>query len=459
MKNTKKIVGIMLALVMVIGLAVTAFASGTGTVTVTNATKGNTYKIYKVFDANGNGTSIVYTLVSGKTTAPAGFTVDAATNTVTYTGTSTSAELTADDIAAIAEYVKNDTAVATVTATGETVEFTNLPNGYYYITTTTGTAVTVTSTNPDASVTDKNDGPVLDKVITAVTDGSVNADGKNALAEVGTTVSFKATAQVKNGAVGYVFHDTMSAGLAYNADSLSVKVDGTEVAAENYDKTTAEGETITLTFTDAWIKTQVGKTIEITYTATVTSDALSQTAATNTATLDYGHNGYTNTTTEKTTSVYNAKFTVTKTDNENQPLAGAGFVITKTEGDKTLYYAKNGNDVSWVENIADATELKTTDAENGNIITFTGLANGTYTLTEKTVPDGYTKAADSTFTVAENDYTAANLEQAVTVVNNAGSLLPSTGGIGTTIFYVVGSVLLIGAAVLLITKKRMSTAK
>ncbi len=459
MKNTKKIVGIMLALVMVIGLAVTAFAAGTGTVTVTNATKDNVYKIYKVFDANGNGESIVYTLVSGKTTVPAGFTLDDATKNVTYSGTSTSADLTPEDIAAIAEYVKNDTAVQTVTATGDTVEFTNLPNGYYYITTTTGTAVTITSTNPDASVTDKNEGPVLDKVITAVTDGSVDADGKKALAQVGTTVSFQSTVEVKTGAVGYVFHDTMSAGLAYNADSLSVKVDDAEVAAENYNKTTAAGETITLAFTDSWIKDQVGKTINITYTATVTSDALSQTAATNTVKLDYGHDGHINTLPEKSVSIYNAKFTVTKTDNENQPLAGAGFVITKTEGDKTLYYAKNGNDVSWVENIADATELKTTDAENGNVLTFTGLANGTYTLTEKTVPDGYTKAADSTFTVAENDYTATNLEQAVTVVNNAGSLLPSTGGIGTTIFYVVGSVLLIGAAVLLITKKRMSTAK
>lgn len=459
MKNTKKIVGIMLAVVMVIGLAITAFAAGTGTITVTNATKGNTYKVYKVFDANGNGTNIVYTLVSGKTAAPAGFTVDDATNTVTYTGTSTTQDLTPEDIEAIAEYVKNDTAVATVEATGDTVEFKDLPNGYYYITTTTGTAVTITSTNPDASVTDKNDGPVLDKVITAVTDGSLDGDGKNALAEVGTTVSFKATVEVKNGAVGYVFHDKMSEGLSYNADSLSVKVDNAEVAAENYSKTTAADDTITLTFTDAWIKTQVGKTIEITYNATVTSDALTTNAATNTATLDYGHNGYTNTTPEKTTEVYNAKFTVTKTDKDGKALAGAGFVISKTVDDKTLYYAKNDNGVSWVENIADATELKTTDAENGNILTFTGLANGEYTLVEKTVPDGYTKAADSTFTVAENDYTAANLEQAATVVNNAGSLLPSTGGIGTTIFYVVGSVLLIGAAVLLITKKRMSTAK
>ncbi len=459
MKHAKTLVSMMLALVMVLSLAVTVFAAGTGTITINNATTGNTYKVYKVFDANGNGTNIVYTLVNGKTTAPAGFTVDAATKNVTYTGSSTTADLTAEDIAAIAGYVTEADLVKTVEATGDTVTVEGLPNGYYYITTTTGTAVTITSTNPDAEVNDKNDAPVLEKKITAVANGSVDTDGKKALAEVGATVSFTATVEVKNGAVGYVFHDKMSEGLAYNADSLSVQVDGTEVAAANYNKTTAEGDTITLTFADEWIQTQVGKTVTVTYTATVTSDALTETAATNTAKVDYGHNGYTNTTPEKTTEVYNAKFTLTKTDNENQPLAGAGFVIAKTVGDKTLYYANNGTAVSWVEDIANATELKTTDAENGNVLTFAGLADGTYTLIESTVPDGYNKAADTTFTVNAHNYEKANLEQAATVVNNPGSLLPSTGGVGTTIFYAVGSVLLVGAAVLLITKKRMSTAK
>lgn len=456
MKQAKKIVGIMLALVMVLSLSATVFAAGTGTITINNTTAGNTYKVYKVFDANGNGTNIVYTLVNGKTTAPAGFTADAATKVVTYNGGASVTDLSADDIAAIAGYVTEDDLVKEATATGETTEITDLSNGYYYITTTTGTAVTITSTNPNATVDDKNDAPVLDKTITGVTDGSISDEGKKALAEVGTTVSFTATIQVKNGAVGYVFHDTMSAGLEYNTDSLSVKVDGADA---QYTSTTAEGDTITLTFDNDWLKTVVDKTITITYTATVTSDALNQNAATNTATLDYGHNGYTNTTTEKTTEVYNAKFTVTKTDNDNQPLAGAGFVISKTDAGKTVYYAKNGNDVSWVEDVAEAAVLTTTDAENGNVLTFTGLADGTYTLTETVVPDGYTKADDTTFTVNAGDYTQSNLVKAATVVNNPGSLMPSTGGIGTTIFYVVGSVLLIGAAVLLITKKRMGTAK
>ena len=110
--------------------------------------------------------------------------------------------------------------------------------------------------------------------------------------------------------------------------------------------------------------------------------------------------------------------------------------------------------VSWVTDIADATEY-TSDAE-GKVTAFTGLANGEYTLIENTVPAGYNKAADVNFTVAANTYEAENLEQNATVVNQVGSTLPSTGGMGTTIFYILGGLLTVGALVLLVTKKRMT---
>ena len=73
-----------------------------------------------------------------------------------------------------------------------------------------------------------------------------------------------------------------------------------------------------------------------------------------------------------------------------------------------------------------------------------------------TVPSGYNKAADSTFTIAKDNYTAANLEQTAEVENNSGSELPSIGGIGTTMFYVIGAILVIGAGVVLVTRRRMS---
>jgi LPXTG-motif cell wall-anchored protein len=141
-------------------------------------------------------------------------------------------------------------------------------------------------------------------------------------------------------------------------------------------------------------------------------------------------------------------------------LAGAGFVIqnsqnkyykltTETTGGVTT------NVVEWVDSIDDATEY-TSDAD-GKVTAFTGLANGTYTLIEKTVPKGYNKAADSTFTIVEKDYTAGNLEQATEVVNNGGAELPSTGGSGTTMLYIIGAILLVGAGILLVTRRRMNS--
>jgi len=454
MKKMRKIFALLIAMVMVLGMSTMVFAAGTGSITITppdgvDTTQTITYKIYKVFDADGNGTAISYKLVSGKTAAPAGFTVDGAGN-VSYSGTGTDGQLTQTDIDAIAAYVANDVPVATVTSTGGAAAVAeNLPNGYYYITTTTGTVVTIDSTNPSAQVEDKNIVPGVDKKITGAS--SYDTDGKKALAQVGTVVDYKAEITVGKGQKGYVFKDTMGAGLAYVADSLSVK--GMTVDTD-YTYTLAvsgSGQNITVTFNDDAINDLAQNSkITVTYKATVTSDALTVNAAKNTATISYGNNSEF-TSEPSVTEVYNAKFTVTKKDGNGEALKGAGFVIANAEG---KYYAIANGVVSWVDSIDAATEY--TSDEQGAVTAFTGLANGTYTLIEKTVPSGYNKAADSTFTVKEHDYTAANLEQTAEVTNNSGSELPSTGGIGTTIFYIVGAILVIGAGVVLVTRRRMN---
>ncbi|MCI6733099.1 MAG: isopeptide-forming domain-containing fimbrial protein [Lachnospiraceae bacterium] len=505
MKHVKKIMALVLSMVMVLAMgSLTAFAEGTGSITIIppgdiDSETTNTYQIYKVFDAAGNGTNISYKVMESKNgalpvvpeTETNTFFVDDGGNV--HYGTFTEAEngtsyvngqkgtiadadvLSEAAVAAIGVYVTGDTLVATVTSTGTANAVAqNLANGYYYITTTTGTVVTITSTNPNATVDDKNAiPPVPDKTITGVGDGSLDSDGQKALAQVGTTVNFSVNIVKVKGAKNYVFHDTMDEGLSYNSD-VAVKVGDAVITKSNTVNTaadnetfiteTATGDTLTVTFDNDWLaRLEDNTTITITYSATVTSDALSTDPANNTATLEYGNNSKT---TGDTVDIYNAKFTVTKTDDKNQPLAGAGFVIAKTVADtsegaeagatKTVYYKIANNIVTWVDNIEDATEYKTTTDNNGNTITFTGLADGTYTLIEKTVPEGYNKAADSSFTINANNFTSANLVQSITVINNSGSLLPSTGGMGTTIFYVLGSILVLGAAVLLITRKRMS---
>lgn len=443
MKYLKHILGLFVVLVATLAVSTTAYAAGTGSITITPPTDIDpdatiTYNIYKVFDADGNGDAISYKVMEGKDGVPAGFTVDAAGN-VTFEGDS----LDDTTIAAIAAYVEGDAPIATVTSTGGAAAVAvGLPNGYYYITTSTGTVVTIDSTNPNVEVNDKNTVPTVDKVISGAS--SYDEDGKAALAQVGTEVEYTATITVGEGATGYVFKDTMGAGLEYVDGSLSIAG-----ATEGTDYTVAIGTdpTITVTFEDSFVTTV--DEIVVTYKATVTSDALQDEPAKNTATISYGNDSqFTSQPSE--TEVYNAKLTVTKEDGNGEPLAGAGFVLQNAEG---AYYKLEDGVVSWVESIDDADE-HVSDAE-GNVPSFTGLANGTYTLVEKTVPAGYNKAADQEFTVAEHDYTATNLSQEATVVNNVGSELPSTGGMGTTILYVIGAACVIGASFYLIRKRRI----
>ena len=456
MKLIKKLFVAVAAIAMALLTTTAVSAAGTGSITITpppglDANASNTYKIYKVFDADGNGSAISYKLKSNHTNAPAGFSVDGQGN-VSYTGAGQNGQLTPDDIAAIKKYVTEEDKVKEVTATGSTpVTVGGLANGYYYVTTTTGTAVVVNSTNPSVNVEDKNTVPTVDKKITDA--HSLDSNGKKALAEVGSTVKFESTITIGEGAKGYVYHDKMSAGLEYNND-VKATLDGVDVDPSKYEVTVENGDTFTVKFKDEYTATlAAGKQIVLKYSAKVTSDALTVNPAKNTASVSYGSKGSVNTTPKSETDVYNAKFTVTKKDDKNQPLEGAGFVIKNEKGQYYRYDAATKT-VTWVDNIANATEHKSN--ASGAVAPFTGLADGTYTLVEKTVPAGYNKAADVKFTIAKGNYTVGNLEQTATVVNKPGTELPKTGGLGTVLLTLIGSILVIGVGVLIVTKKRMS---
>ena len=127
----------------------------------------------------------------------------------------------------------------------------NLGAGYYYITTSTGTVVTIDSTAPSADVIDKNTVPGVDKKITGAT--SIDENGKKALAQVGTTVNYSAEITVGKGAKGYIFHDTMETGLTYNNDAA---VTGVEASATTYTAGKEGDDTFTITFKYDYIKTR-----------------------------------------------------------------------------------------------------------------------------------------------------------------------------------------------------------
>lgn len=434
--------------------AVPAFAAGTGSITITPpantpSTATNTYKIYKVFDADGNGTNISYKLCSGDTLSAdmkdAGFSVDAAGN---VSGPET---LTQDAIAAIASYVTDADVVATVSSTGtEDAVANNLANGYYYITTSTGTAVTINSTNPNATVKDKNTVPSVDKKITKAAAGSVTDEGLNAIAQAGSTVSYESDITVPANTKNLKFADTIVNTQTLDTASVAIKVNGTDVGADNYTLTT-NNKTISIAFNEPYLAAlNSTTTIAVTYTTTVNSDALSSAPSKNTATITYGDNDAKVTSDE--TSIYNAKLTVTKSF---QGLTGelangdsAQFVLKNADG---KYYAISGKTVSWVDSLDSATKLTYTQAGSHD---FTGLADGTYTLVESKTPAGYKTAANKTVTIEKGTYTTTNLEQTAEITNKTGSALPSTGGMGTTVLYTVGAALVITAGALLIARKR-----
>ena len=440
----KKLVSIVLALAMI--LMVSAAFAGTITVTPPSglpADATTTYHVYRVFDAVvGSNGAISYKLVSGKNAPPAGFTVDSAGN-VSYSGSGTNGELTAEDIAALKAYITDADLVATLTATGsEAVTSSNLADGYFFIDTTTGSLVTVDSTNPNANVNDKNSVPEIDKKITGASD--ITDSGKKALAQIGTDVEFTASITVGKGSINLVFHDTMDEGLTYKGnDNVTV----TGVAADKYTikATPDEGDTITITFADGIAE---GTKIDIVYKATINEEAL--TKLENDAYLTYGDSYSTEHT---STETYNAEISVIKYDGDKADakyLGGAGFKLKNADG---KYYKLTGTVVSWEDEEEDGDE-HVSAAADGKVPAFIGLANGTYTLVETTVPDGYNKAADVSLTIVSGDYSLDNLQQVAEIENKTGTELPSTGGIGTTIFYILGGLLVIGAAVVLVARRK-----
>lgn len=447
------VVAIVMALVLMVP-AGAAYAAGTGSITITPpagtaSDTTNTYKIYKVFDADGNGTNISYKLCSGDTLTDAmkaaGFNVDSAGN---VSGPDT---LDQTAIAAIASYVTNDDLVATVTSTGTAAAVAkDLANGYYYITTSTGTAVTINSTNPNATVKDKNTVPSVDKKITNTAAGSVDTDGQKAIAQAGSKVSYESDITVPANTKNLKFADAIVNTQTLDTTSVAIKVNNVAVDPTDYTLTTTNNA-INIEFADSYIKTLSNDKIAVTYTTTVNGDALSSDPSKNTATITYGDNNAKVTST--TTNIYNAKLTVTKSfEGLTGELANgdsAQFVLKNSAG---KYYAINSETkvVFWVDSIDNATKLTYTQAGSQD---FTGLADGTYTLVESKTPAGYKTAADQTITVANGTYTAANLEQTATVENQTGTALPTTGGMGTTVLYAVGAALVITAGALLIARK------
>ena len=340
-----------------------------------------------------------------------------------------------------------------------TVTFQNLNLGYYLVNTTVGTLCSLNTTTPDVVMEEKNDLPTIKK---EVKEDSDNSWGDENSAEIGDTVEFKTTITAKAGAESYVLHDVMSKGLTLNAGSIKVQVGGSDLAAANYTiKTTGlvDGCDFEIEFAQGYLDTIAGDTgIVVTYTAVVNEDAeVFKVPNTNKTKLTFGENHRDETTWDET-ETYTYKVDVVKTDGSNKVLDGAEF---------KLYDAKTGGNEIPLVKVSDGVYRFAKDGETGVAATtkngqleIKGFdANTTYWLEETKAPEGYNKLAGRVEIAVKN----ANIDATVSggiwqsggvhIVNNTGTELPSTGGIGTAIFYALGGALVLGAIVFLSRKR------
>ena len=501
----KRTLAFMLALVLICSLSITAFAADSGSITISHAAVGQTYNLYKIFDAtyathivdgeeviltNEEGVPVVaykidtenqfFDAMFGENGTAAGYFIyDAETHFVTKNPSVTDANL----FAYLKGLVEAEGVTPTETAENvqsEVVNFTGLETGYYVIQREDeqASAVTITTTKPHADVIDKNQLPgQLEKVIDGADENFSVSVGET----INWTITFVATHYHEgNKVLDYTLKDTVTPEnwAEIDLNSIVVKVNGTELAkGTGWDFAPAEeGEDpfdfkINIPWVDAdeeFIYDDAIADVEVTYSAVVTDAAAVNDPATekleNKAVLSW------TTTTphdddwdddETETKIFNLG--VTKVDGDtNENLDGAQFTLYYDEAcEHPVLVAEKSAGVYVVD--PNGTELFTTT--DGKVV-IKGLKDATYYLKEIVAPDGYNKLAGATtielssetaadFEVDGTTYTVYN-ETATRIVNNQGTELPSTGGKGTMMLITFGTMIAVAFAILMITQKKMS---
>lgn len=462
MKKIKKTLSLLLLLVLSLAQVGNVKADGTkGTITINNAIVNETYSIYRILDLETYDAQNNHYIYRANTKWQA-FINDASKggkyleakneNGNTYYVWKENADQVKFTEEAIA-YAKANSieAEAFKTATSTTVKFTELDLGYYLVSSSVGSLLHLTTTNPNGEINEKNTiKPEVDK---EVKENSTGVYGKENDATIGDTVEFKSTITTGAGFKDYVLYDKMSTGLTLNPGSIKayVIVNNDEVAIDKdyYNvNTNVEGYTFTITFDNEFIAKQPRNTkIVVKYTATLNENAtIEGTGNTNETNLKYD-NGTTET---KTTTTYTYKFNLKKTDADEKEIEGAEFKL----------YKDNKEILVVLENEADSIYRVAVGNEAGVTIkvghaTIKGLDAGTYYLEEVVSPEGYNKltSKQKVEVKGKNNDNSFHIND-ISVVNYTGSLLPETGGIGTMLFITFGLILILGFGLLLVTKLR-----
>ncbi len=463
----KKCISILLALLLVLSLNVTAFANGetaeatkNDSITITGAKAGETYKLYKLFDLKVDSetapTAYSYTVNSdwanffkaaeGETPAGPGNQYVTINEAGYVTAISNAAALAK----AAAEWSGKPDAAKTVTVVeGETTAaFSELDDGYWLITSSLGT-IAMTDTTPDKNAVTIAEKNPEDTVIKHVMEDSTGDYGTENDAQIGDTVEFKSIVTLYPGTRSVVVHDEMDSGLTFTAGSVAIAdlAEGTDYSVnENPD----DDCTFEITFADSYIAGLTAITeVTITYSAVLNENAISSgedgvaiVEQKNTARVAFGDSQSAESQTTTTTHKFSVfKFATGETTN----LAGAVFELQKAGTVMKLTKLDNNN----YRVDPNGTETTFVTVADGDIVIWGVDSDGDYSLHETEAPSGYNVlTSDVNVTVNANNSTRSEIE------NKTGAELPHTGGIGTTLFYVIGGLMAAGAAVVLIAKKR-----
>ncbi len=472
------------AFALVLAMAVPAWAEGnTGSITVQGAVNGESYSIYKIFDVTGydmttNPHKITYKVTDGwasffaKGNPGATYvTLDSKKQISATTLDSTNAPaFAAAAITWAKDSAHNIKVTDSKTANKDGVTFTNVADGYYLVDTSLGALCSLDNvTGNTAKISEKNKVPSVEKKVKS---GDVYESSNSA--KIGDTVEYKTTITINGSVEKVVLHDKMGAGLTFNETSVKVKVGVADVAEDNYTlkKPGTESSdpcTFEIEFKDSYIAgLKTGTQIEVTYSATLNKSAvIGTTGNKNDTWLKYGNSG--SVTSETTT--YSYSFDLVKTDSDGTLLAGAKFKLYAdqdcTNEIKLVADGTNGYRVA----TTGEKEVQYIETKANSALTIKGLkGTTTYYLKEIEAPKGYNELENAfAFTIASANI-SSNLNETsnkwveetstgIHIINNAGTTLPSTGGMGTTVFYVVGGGLMAVAVVLLVTKKRMENKR
>ena len=474
-EKMKKLVNILLVLAMVLGMIPTmvnaekSYNTNDGKITINPAKENQVYKIYEVlklesFDSDKGAkgayaykaTEAWETFINSEEIKGTYVNVDAQGYVTWVPGKDNEAGAAEFEAKALA-HAKANNIVATATkesGNSTTVEFTGLNLGYYLVDSSLGALCGLTTTAKEVTIHEKNTAGDMKKEVKI---DAVNY-GESNTASIGDTIEYKIEVTIGKGAETYTLTDLLD-------ESLTLDVNSISVTAPNFTDFATVDTTATNDYTFKVViegsKLAEGTIVTITYKAVLNEKA--EKVNNNKATLVYGNNNKI----EKETKTYTYEFDLIKTDSSNVLLDGAKF---------KLYDAATGGNEIKVILIDEANHIYrvATKAENAaEAITVTdgkatifGLGNGTYYLEETKQPEGYNKLASRVEVKVENADNKATTETAdnvikyvrggVRVINYNGTVLPTTGGLGTTLFITIGSLVALMAAVVLVTNKRMA---